>query len=85
MRLCSVDYPVMGVLNETVHTFAAILSPGFVFFSECVKDLIRYLRKDDENHEIRRALGETKVVLKDLIPIIKHHSGDEELLDVTLR
>ncbi|XP_037090858.1 protein timeless homolog [Pollicipes pollicipes] len=52
---------------------------------ECVKDLVRFLRRDDENHEIRRALGETKVVVKDLIPIIKHHSNDTELLDVTLR
>ncbi|KAF0292415.1 Protein timeless [Amphibalanus amphitrite] len=52
---------------------------------ECVKDLVRFLRRDDENHEIRRALGETKVVVKDLIPIIKHHSSDVELLDVTLR
>ena len=52
---------------------------------ETTKDLIRYLRKDDESHEIRRALGETRVVQTDLIPIVRDHSQDAELFDVTLR
>ncbi|XP_066948216.1 protein timeless homolog [Macrobrachium rosenbergii] len=52
---------------------------------ETTKDLVRYLRKDDESHEIRRALGDTRVVQTDLIPIIRDHSQDAELFDVTLR
>ncbi|ROT65639.1 Timeless-like protein [Penaeus vannamei] len=52
---------------------------------ETVKDLVRYLRKDDESHEIRRALGDTRVVQTDLIPIVREHSQDSELFDVTLR
>lgn len=52
---------------------------------ECVKELIRFLRRDDENHEIRRALGETKVLVKDLLPIVKYHAEDKELFEVTVR
>ncbi|CAL4069323.1 unnamed protein product, partial [Meganyctiphanes norvegica] len=52
---------------------------------ETVKDLIRYIKKDDESHEIRRALGETRVLQTDLLPLLRDHSGDDELFDVTLR
>ncbi|XP_068209920.1 protein timeless homolog [Palaemon carinicauda] len=52
---------------------------------ETTKDLVRYLRKDDESHEIRRALGETRVVQTDLIPMIRDHSEDAELFDVIIR
>ncbi|XP_076063170.1 protein timeless homolog isoform X1 [Oratosquilla oratoria] len=52
---------------------------------ETIKDLIRYLRKDDESHVIRRALGDTKVVQTDLIPIVCDSSDDKELFEVTLR
>lgn len=63
----------------------SILIQVFLFLVETVKDLIRYLRHDDENHEIRRFLGEAKVVVTDLLPIVKHYNEDEDLFDVTLR
>ncbi len=44
------------------------------------------LRRDDDAHEIRRALGEIQVVQSDLVPLLRHHSeGDEELFDMVLR
>jgi len=52
---------------------------------ECVKDLIRFLRRDGENHEIRRCLGEIQVVQSDLIHILRDHANNRELFDVTLR
>ena len=52
---------------------------------ECVKDLIRFLRRDDNNHEIRRSLGDLAVVKSDLLPILRDHSNNRELFDVTLR
>lgn len=52
---------------------------------ECVKDLIRFLRRDDNNHEIRRSLGDLGVVKSDLLPILRDHSNNRELFDVTLR
>jgi len=52
---------------------------------ECVKDLIRFLRRDDANHEVRRALGEMAVVKSDLVLILRDHSNNRELFDVTLR
>lgn len=52
---------------------------------ETTKDLVRYLRKDDESHEIRRALGETRVVQTDLLPLIRDYSEESELFDVIIR
>ncbi len=42
---------------------------------ECAKDLIRFLRRDDETHAIRRRLGEIHVVENDLVPLLRQHSG----------
>ncbi|CAH0725288.1 unnamed protein product, partial [Brenthis ino] len=55
------------------------------FTLNTVKDLIRYLRRDGEDHEIRRHLGQTKVLQTDLIPMLIDHWEKEELFDVTLR
>ncbi|XP_060524214.1 protein timeless homolog isoform X2 [Cylas formicarius] len=52
---------------------------------ETVKDLIRYLRKDDENYDIRRQLGETKVLQTDLLPLLKNYWEETDLFDVLLR
>ena len=53
---------------------------------ECVKDLIRFLRRDDgNNHTLRRALGEIGVVKSDLLPILREYSSDEDLFDMVLR
>jgi len=52
---------------------------------ECVKDLIRFMRRDDANHEVRRALGDLGVVKSDLVLILRDHSNHRELFDVTLR
>ncbi|KAK9879050.1 hypothetical protein WA026_003865 [Henosepilachna vigintioctopunctata] len=52
---------------------------------ETVKDLIRYLRKDDENHDIRRQLGETKVLQTDLLPLLKSYWEETELFDVLIK
>nr|XP_022919507.1 protein timeless homolog [Onthophagus taurus] len=52
---------------------------------ETTKDLIRYLRRDDDSFDIRRQLGETKVLQTDLLPLIKFHAEEIELFDVILR
>lgn len=52
---------------------------------ETIKDIIRYLRRDDESHEIRRQLGETKVVQTDLLPLLKSYWEQNEIFDVVLR
>lgn len=54
-------------------------------FSETITDLIRYLRRDDEDHTIRRHLGCAKVLQTDLLPIMVYHSDKEDLFDVLLR
>ncbi|KAG7308218.1 hypothetical protein JYU34_006890, partial [Plutella xylostella] len=55
------------------------------FTLNTVKDLIRYLRRDGEDHEIRRHFGQTKVLQTDLIPMLVDHWENDELFDVTLR
>ena len=55
------------------------------FTLNTVKDLIRYLRRDGEEHEIRRHFGQTKVLQSDLLPMLVDHWENTELFDVTLR
>lgn len=52
---------------------------------ESVKDLIRFLRRDDANHEIRRILGHCNVLKTDLLPMLKKYHDHTELFDVLIR
>lgn len=52
---------------------------------DVIKDLIRYLRRDDDTHTIRRFLGQTKLLQTDLVKILIHHVKYTELWDVLLR
>ncbi|CAD5116385.1 DgyrCDS5281 [Dimorphilus gyrociliatus] len=52
---------------------------------ETVKDLIRFLKRENEYCDVRRFLGECQIVQTDLIPIIKYNKGDKELLETTIR
>lgn len=52
---------------------------------ECVKDLIRFLRRDDANHTLRRTMGHIGVVRSDLLPILRGSETDPELFDMVLR
>ncbi|KAM3967206.1 circadian regulator timeout [Aphomia sociella] len=55
------------------------------FTLNTVKDLIRYLRRDGEDHEIRIHFGQTKVLQTDLLPMLIDHWENTELFDVSLR
>jgi len=55
------------------------------YVKETITDLIRYLRRDEEDHSIRRHLGKAKILQTDLLPILIHHSDKDELFDVVLR
>lgn len=52
---------------------------------ETLKDLIRYLRRDEDTHCVRRQLGETNVLVTDLLPLLKSYWEQDELFDVLLR
>ena len=47
--------------------------------------MIRYLRRDDAQLEIRRELGQMKLVQSHLVPILCEYHKDDLLFDVTLR
>lgn len=57
----------------------------FVFPKDALKDLIRFLRKDDNTFAIRRELGQMKVVTLHLLPIVCEYHSDDHLFDVALR
>nr|XP_034958525.1 protein timeless homolog [Zootoca vivipara] len=51
---------------------------------ESVKDLIRYLRHEDETRDIRRQLGAAQILQNDLIPIIVQYPQDKQLFDAVI-
>ncbi|XP_066299874.1 protein timeless homolog isoform X1 [Branchiostoma lanceolatum] len=52
---------------------------------ETVKDLIRYLRREDETRDIRQQLGASQIIQTDLIPIIKQYHDDKPLFETIIR
>ncbi|XP_053153417.1 protein timeless homolog [Hemicordylus capensis] len=52
---------------------------------ESVKDLIRYLRHEDESRDIRQQLGAAQILQNDLIPIIIQYPQDKQLFDAIIR
>ncbi|XP_017271464.1 protein timeless homolog [Kryptolebias marmoratus] len=52
---------------------------------ESVKDLIRYLRHEDDTRDIRQQLGESQIVQNDLLPIIVQYREDKALFDACIR
>ncbi|KAL0125370.1 hypothetical protein PUN28_004481 [Cardiocondyla obscurior] len=52
---------------------------------DVIKDLIRYLKRDDDTHTIRRFLGQSRLLQTDLVKILVHHVENIELWDVLLR
>ncbi|XP_058228807.1 protein timeless homolog isoform X1 [Hemibagrus wyckioides] len=52
---------------------------------ESVKDLIRYLRHEDETRDIRQQLGAGKILQNDLLFIITQHGQDKPLFDACIR
>nr|XP_057910852.1 protein timeless homolog [Doryrhamphus excisus] len=52
---------------------------------ESVKDLIRYLRHEDDTRDVRQQLGEGHILEHDLLPIITQHGQDKTLFDACIR
>ncbi|XP_062255221.1 protein timeless homolog isoform X1 [Platichthys flesus] len=52
---------------------------------ESVKDLIRYLRHEDDTRDVRQELGAGQIVQNDLLPIITQHGQDKALFDASIR
>lgn len=52
---------------------------------ESVKDLIRYLRHEDDTRDVRQQLGDSQIVQNDLLPIIVQHRQDKALFDACIR
>lgn len=56
-----------------------------IYFPEAVRDLIKFLRRDGDDHEIRRHLGTANIVETDLLPILVEYSNKSDLFDLIIR
>ncbi|XP_051865366.1 protein timeless homolog isoform X2 [Pristis pectinata] len=52
---------------------------------ESIKDLIRYLRHEDETRDIRQQLGATQILQNDLLPIIAQYPQEKMLYEAVIR
>ncbi|XP_074785618.1 protein timeless homolog isoform X2 [Athene noctua] len=52
---------------------------------ESVKDLIRYLRHEDETRDVRQQLGAAQILQNDLLPLLVQHPQDKGLFDAVVR
>lgn len=50
-----------------------------------MKDLIRYLRHEDETRDVRQQLGAAQILQSDLLPILTQHRQDKPLFDAVIR
>lgn len=65
------------------HPSSSLLFSTWV--AESVKDLIRYLRHEDDTRDVRQQLGAGQIVQNDLLPIIIQHGQDKTLFDACIR
>ncbi|XP_011305481.1 protein timeless homolog [Fopius arisanus] len=76
---------------ELAATCAALgYSDGVVYrldagAQDVIKDLIKYLKRDDDSHTVRHYLGHSKLLQTDLIQIAIQHTKKTEFWDVLLR
>ena len=56
-----------------------------MLISETVKDLIRFLKREDDSCDIRRQLGHAQILQNDLLLIVKHYSQDRALFETVVR
>ncbi|GIY75960.1 protein timeless [Caerostris extrusa] len=52
---------------------------------ECLRDLLQYLRKSDEDHSVLRFLGSNHLIETDILPILKRYKDEKEIFDFALR
>lgn len=74
---------ILSVINKNdLVTFMVV---NYLFVIESVKDLIRYLRHEDDTRDIRQQLGAGQILQNDLLPIITQHTQDKPLFDACIR
>lgn len=54
--------------------------------TDSIKDLLRYLRKEkSDSCSVRRELGRAKIVVSDLIPLLKTYAEENSLFELVMR
>jgi len=56
-----------------------------LFGAESVKELIRYLRHEDDTRDVRQQLGDSQIIQNDLLPIIVQYRQEKALFDACIR
>lgn len=75
---------MFGLIKE-MHSPMSTFWHFCVCVAESVKDLIRYLRHEDDARDVRQQLGAGQIVQNDLLPIIIQHGKDKALFDACIR
>ena len=75
---------VLRCARSSVQFCFSVLHSEFMF-SETLKDLIRFLKREDESCDIRRQIGDSQIVQNDLIYIVKEYKDDRILLETLIR
>ncbi|KAJ8961909.1 hypothetical protein NQ318_021527 [Aromia moschata] len=70
----------LGVFDKVTRKY----HPG-AHVLESLKNIIRFMRKDNEDFDVRRQLGETKVVQTDIIPILRSCWEQSDIFGAALR
>lgn len=76
---------VMDKEQKSFSTSPTSLTVSCVCAAESVKDLIRYLRHEDDTRDVRQQLGSGQIVQNDLLPLITQHGQDKPLFDGCIR
>lgn len=92
ITLISPQIRMLGEMHVELQTTCSALGyqEGNVYHKEpdcleTVKDLIRFLKREDESCDIRRQLGAAQILQNDLLPIIKQYSDDRVLWETVIR
>lgn len=84
----SVEFLELWVLNSLwagVELLPWFLVSVYSVPEESVKDLIRYLRHEDDTRDVRQQLGAAQILQSDLLPILIQHRRDKPLFDAVIR
>ncbi|VVC29572.1 Hypothetical protein CINCED_3A024542 [Cinara cedri] len=79
---------VHAELTATCNSLGCVIDNKYVIDPQCseaIRDLIKFLRRDGDDHEIRRFLGAANIVETDLLPILIEYANKSEMFDLIIR
>jgi len=79
---------IKAELAATCSTLGRVFNGKYVVDPQCyesVRDIIRFIRRDDAYHHVRLYLGDAKILQNDLVAIATVAPDSSELFDIAIR